>query len=158
MGIKSYQGEMIGKTAPEQEKICVENYMNRAVVSFSASQNILEVMDAIVKNGISGGPIVSENNEVIGIISEGDCIKQISESKYYNLPMDDMSVQRFMTPNVICVAPDENLLDVANKFLSTKKRNFPVVHQGKLIGLISQKNVLKAVLQWSGSNWHIANQ
>ncbi len=154
MGIKSYQGVMVGKTAPEQEKICVEYYMNKAVVSFSAAQNILEVMDAIVKNGISGGPIVSENNEVIGIISEGDCIKQISESKYYNLPMDDMSVQRFMTPDVICVSPDDNLLDVANKFLMTKKRNFPVVHQGKLIGLISQKNILKAVLQWSSSNWY----
>lgn len=107
-----------------------------------------------MKNGISGGPIVSDSNEVVGFISEGDCIKQITESKYYNLPLEEMSIEHYMSKNVICVGPEESLLDIANKFLVTKKRNFPVIQEGKLIGLISQKNVLKAVLDWKSSHWH----
>jgi CBS domain-containing protein len=153
MAIKSYQGELVGKAAPKAEEIRVEHYMNKAVVSFKISQDILEIMNALVKNGISGGPIVSESNEVVGFISEGDCIKQMTESKYYNLPLEEMSIEHYMTKNVICVGPDESLLDIANKFLITKKRNFPVVHDGKLIGLISQKNVLKAVLDWKGTHY-----
>lgn len=154
MAIKSYQGESIGKQAPKAEEIHVEHYMNKAVISFKTSQDILEIMDALVKNGISGGPIVSDSNEVVGFISEGDCIKQITESKYYNLPLEEMSIEHYMSKNVICVGPEESLLDIANKFLVTKKRNFPVIQEGKLIGLISQKNVLKAVLDWKSSHWH----
>ena len=153
MAIKNYQGETVGKQAPKAEEIHVEHYMNKSVVSFKTTQDILEIMDALVKNGISGGPIVSESNEVVGFISEGDCIRQITESKYYNLPLEEMNIDHYMTKNVICVSPDESLLDIANKFLTTKKRNFPVVRDGKLIGLISQKNVLKAVLDWKGTHY-----
>lgn len=127
--------------------------MNRAVVSFKTNQDIIEIMDALVKNGISGGPIVSECNEVVGFISEGDCIKQMTESKYYNLPLEEMNIEHYMTKSVICVGPEDSLLDIADKFLATKKRNFPVVHNGILIGLISQKNVLKAVLDWKGTHY-----
>lgn len=153
MGIKSYQGDLVGKTATKPEQIRVEDHMNKSVVCFNSSQTILEVMDSIIKNAISGGPVVSETNEILGIISEGDCIKQITESKYYNLPLNEMSIGHYMTKNVICVSPSDSIFDVADKFLTTKKRNFPVIHQGKIIGLISQKNVLKAVIQWEGTNW-----
>jgi CBS domain-containing protein len=153
MGIKSYQGDLVGKTITKAEQIRVEDHMNKAVVCFNSSQTILEVMDAIIKNGISGGPIVTDNNEILGIISEGDCIKQITESKYYNLPLNEMSIGHYMTKNVICVSPNDSIFDVADKFLTTKKRNFPVLQDGKVIGLISQKNVLKAVLHWESANW-----
>ncbi len=125
MAIKSYLGESAGKKAPKAEEIHVEHYMNKAVVSFKTTQDILEIMDALVKNRISGGPIVSESNEVVGFISEGDCIRQITESKYYNLPLEEMNIDHYMTKNVICVAPDESLLDIAKKFLTTKKKKFP---------------------------------
>jgi CBS domain-containing protein len=153
MGIKSFQGDLVGKAAPKALQIRVEDHMNKAVVCFNPSQTILEVMDAIIKNGISGGPIVSEHNEILGIISEGDCIKQITESKYYNLPLNEMNIGHYMTVNVICVNPNDSIFDVADKFLTTKKRNFPVILEGKVIGLISQKNVLKAVLHCESANW-----
>ena len=51
--------------------------------------------------------------------------KQITESKYYNLPLNEMSVGHYMTKNVICVSPNDSIFDVADKFLSSKKRNFP---------------------------------
>ena len=69
MPVKSYQGETVGKQAPKAEEIHVEHYMNKSVVSFKTTQDILEIMDALVKNGISGGPIVSESNEVVGFIA-----------------------------------------------------------------------------------------
>ena len=92
MPVKSYQGESVGVQAPKAEEIHVEHYMNKSVVSFKTTQDILEIMDALVKNCISGGPIVSDSNEVVGFISEGDCIRQLTESKYYNLPMEEMNI------------------------------------------------------------------
>ena len=120
---------------------------------FYAGQSVLEVMETLLKYRISGGPVVNQQNELIGIISEGDCIKQISESRYYNQPMENMTVENYMAKEVETVSPDMHLFDVANKFLSLKKRRFPVCEQGKLIGLISQKDVLKAALEIQGYNW-----
>jgi CBS-domain-containing membrane protein len=44
-------------------------------------------------------------------------------------------------------------MDVANKFLTEKKRRFPVIENHKLVGMISQKNVLVAAMNWTGNHW-----
>ena len=152
MGIKSFQGKQLGEVLVS-ENITVGDFMTVNMYKFYAGQSVLEVMETLLKYRISGGPVVNQQNELIGIISEGDCIKQISESRYYNQPMENTTVENYMIKNVETVAPDTHLFDVANKFLSLKKRRFPVCEQGKLIGLISQKDVLKAALELQGVNW-----
>ena len=152
MGIKNFQGKQIGVIATS-ENITVEDFMTVNMYKFYAGQSVLEVMETLLKYRISGGPVVNQQNELIGISSEGDCIKQISESRYYNQPMENMTVENYMAKEVETVSPDMHLFDVANKFLSLKKRRFPVCEQGKLIGLISQKDVLKAALELHGYNW-----
>ncbi|MDE0599592.1 MAG: CBS domain-containing protein, partial [Dokdonia donghaensis] len=46
-----------------------------------------------------------------------------------------------------------NVFDAANKFLESKHRRFPIVENGKLVGQISQKDVLKAALELNGQTW-----
>ena len=152
MGIKNFKA----KTAQEpkaSENITVKDFMTVNMHKFSKGQSVLEVMETLLKHRISGGPVVNEHNEVIGIISEGDCIKQVSESRYYNQPMDNMNVENYMIKNVETVTPDMHLFDIANKFLTLKIRRFPVCENGKLVGLISQKDVLKAAMALQGHNW-----
>lgn len=146
MGIKSFQGKQIGEITTSKN-ITVKNFMSINIYKFYAGQSVLEVMETLLKYKISGGPVVNGQNELIGIISEGDCIKQISESQYYNQPMENMTVENYMAKNVETISPDMHLFDVANKFLTLKKRRFPVCEEGKLVGLISQKDVLKAALE-----------
>ena len=88
----------------------------------------------IIKHRISGGPVVNEKNELIGVISEGDCIKQISESRYYNMPMGDNTVEKYMVQNVETIDGNMNIFDAANKFLDSKRRRFPIIENGKLVG------------------------
>jgi CBS domain-containing protein len=152
MGIKNFKAKQAQETT-SSEDITVKDFMTVNMYKFSVGQSVLEVMGTLLKYRISGGPVVNEHNEVIGIISEGDCIKQISESRYYNQPMDNMNVENYMVKNVETVTPDMHLFDVANKFLSLKIRRFPVCEDGKLVGLISQKDVLKAAMELQGHNW-----
>ncbi|MGO1584900.1 MAG: CBS domain-containing protein, partial [Mesonia sp.] len=114
MGIKNFQGNHVGKEAAEAEKITVRDFMTEDITTFKKGQPILEVMEALVKLGISGGPVVDEDGKLIGIISEGDCIKQISESRYYNQPMEATNVEDYMIKNVETVDPDMHLFDLAN--------------------------------------------
>lgn len=152
MGIKNFKAKSV-EESKTSENITVKDFMTVNMYKFTEGQSVLEVMEALLKYGISGGPVVNEHNEVIGIISEGDCMKQISESRYYNQPMDNMTVENYMVKNVETISPDMHLFDVANKFLILKMRRFPVCEHGKLVGLISQKDVLKAALALQGHNW-----
>lgn len=153
MGIKSYQGKRAEEAPVQAENITVEDYMTRNMITFRKEQSVLEVMETLIKHRVSGGPVVNENMELIGIISEGDCIKQISESRYYNMPMENINVEKYMVSNVETIPPEMNLFDAAHKFLTIRKRRFPVCKDGKLVGLISQKDVLKAALKLTGNNW-----
>lgn len=112
------------------------------------------MVEILIKNKISGGPVVNAQNELVGIISEGDCLKQISDSRYYNMPMEDDTVEQRMVKNVDTLDGNMNVFDAANVFLESKHRRFPILENGKLVGQISQKDILMAALEMRGDNWN----
>ncbi len=154
MGIKNFQGKRSSSVKKEIEPILVSDYMTKNLITFSKNQSLEEVIETLVKNKISGGPVVNEHDELIGIISEGDCIKHVSESRYYNLPVDkDNTVEKAMAKEVETIDGNMNIFDAANQFLKSKRRRFPILENGKLVGQISQKDILKAALTMKGNSW-----
>ena len=153
MGIKSFMGRRVKPAKGSSENITVSDYMSKNLTTFKPNQSVMEVMTTLIKNKISGGPVVNDNYELVGIISEGDCIKQISESRYYNQPMEDVKVEQHMAKNVETIDGNMNVFDAANKFLESKHRRFPIVENGKLVGQISQKDILIAALKLKGQTW-----
>lgn len=153
MGIKSFQGARKQQNTVNEAPLKVSDYMTKKLITFKPEQSVEEVIETLINNKISGGPVVNENNELVGIISEGDCLKQISDSRYYNMPMAQDNVEKRMAKNVETIDGNMNVFDAANKFLDSKRRRFPIVREGKLIGQISQKDILKAAMQLKGQNW-----
>lgn len=152
MGIKNFQGARTPQSK-ENMSLKVSDYMTTNLITFTPDQSIESVIQSLIKYRISGGPVVNANKELIGIISEGDCIKQISESRYYNMPIQDHTIEKYMVKNVDTIDGNMNIFDAANKFLASKRRRFPIVENGQLVGQISQKDVLKAAMEMKGHNW-----
>ena len=154
MGIINFQGKRSNQPEKKSEPILVSDYMTKNLITFKENQSIEDVIDSLITNKISGGPVINDKNELVGIISEGDCIKQISESRYYNLPIDkNNTVGKAMAKHVETIDGNMNIFDAANKFLESKRRRFPITENGKLIGQISQKDVLKAAIKLKGNTW-----
>lgn len=154
MGIKSFQGaRKEQQQVNNQELLKVSDYMTKDLITFRPEQSVEEVIDTLIKHRISGGPVVNDKNELVGIISEGDCIKQISDSRYYNMPMEADSIENHMIKDVETIDRNLNIFDAASKFLESKRRRFPIVEDGKLIGQISQKDVLIAAMKLKGQHW-----
>ncbi|TPV34779.1 CBS domain-containing protein [Paucihalobacter ruber] len=153
MGIKSFQG-----ARRQQESVSValtvKDYMSKDLIVFKPEQSIEEAIQILIKFKISGGPVVNDKYELVGIISEGDCLKQVSESRYYNMPMKENKVEKRMATEVETIDGNMNIFDAANKFLNAKRRRFPIVENGKLVGQISQKDVLKAALKLQHERWN----
>ena len=152
MAIKSFQGR---RKKPENEEVPlrVRDYMTKKLITFSPEQSVEEVIEELIRYKISGGPVVNEKNELVGIISEGDCIRHVSESRYHNLPGEIRKVEQHMAKNVETIDGDMNIFDAANKFLNDRRRRFPIVDEGILVGQISQKDILKATLSLKSQNW-----
>ncbi|MEO8934653.1 MAG: CBS domain-containing protein [Xanthomarina sp.] len=154
MAIKSFQGaRKQQQDGSEAFPFKVSDIMSKDLITFKPEQSVEDVIDTLIKFKISGGPVVNDNNELVGMISEGDCLKQISESRYYNMPMEIDNVEKRMIKNVETIDGNMNVLDAANKFLESKRRRFPIVENGKLIGQISQKDILKAAMDLKGHAW-----
>ncbi|MFC0603304.1 CBS domain-containing protein [Winogradskyella pulchriflava] len=155
MGIKSFQGARKQQQNVSQPvALKVKDYMSTNLITFKPDQSVQEVVEALIKFKISGGPVVNDRHELVGIISEGDCLKQLSESRYYNMPLEHDKVEKRMVSDVETIDGNMDVFDAANKFLQSKRRRFPIVENGKLVGQISQKDILKAALQLKGENWN----
>jgi len=146
MAIKNFKAPTTKEEKDYTDKIFVSKYMTTKLITFKADQSVLEVMELLIKNKISGGPVVNDNNQLLGIISEGDCMKQIAESGYYNVPINDVKVEDHMVKDVETITSGMSIFDVASLFYKSKRKRFPVVDNGELVGQISRRDVLKAAL------------
>lgn len=153
MGIKSFQGIRKSTKKEFDAPILVTDYMSRKLVTFAPDQSILDVMEAFAKYKISGGPVLNEDGFLVGIISEADCMKQISESKYFNMPILDKNVESYMSKNVETIPHEMSIFDAAGVFHKNNRRRLPVMKDGLLIGQISRKDIVIAALKISGQNW-----
>lgn len=153
MGIKSFQGVRKVIKKEFEAPILVADYMTTKLITFSPEDSILAVMEKFAKHHISGGPVLDNNGFLVGIISEADCMKQISESRYFNQPILDKSVERFMTKTVETIPHDISIFDAAGIFAQHNRRRLPVMRNGILVGQISRKDIVVAALKLSGHNW-----
>lgn len=130
-------------------KILVSDYMigRNQLITFSPKISIGEAMQTLVTNSIAGACVLDENDHLIGMISEGDCMKKIANSRYYNIPLHDQTVEEYMDTEIKTIDGNTNIFDVANLFHIAKRNRFPVLENNKVIGQISRSDILKAALE-----------
>jgi CBS domain-containing protein len=154
MPVKSFQGERAQKKRVTPSKLTVSDIMTTQLVLFTPEQSVHDVMQAFIKYRISGGPVVDEKRKLIGVISEADCMKEISDSRYFNMPILDKSVGHFMTENVDTIESTLSVFDAAAKFSKSSRRRYPVLEKGRLVGQVSRKDIVIAALNMKSQTWN----
>ena len=151
--VKSYRGVKAPNSKPETNSKRVRDYMATKLITFHPDQSILEVMDTLIAKRISGSPVINDKKELVGVISEGDCLKEIAERKYFNSVNLPGKVKDHMSTVLTTISPDTSILDAAELFLKERKRRFPVMENGRLVGLLTQNDIMKAVVALKGATW-----
>ena len=124
--------------------ILVRDYMQQNPVTFDRNTNLLQVVDKLLAAKETGAPVINERREVIGFISEQDCIKEILQGAFYC--EDPPVVATVMSTQVISFAPDNSIVEIAQTMITQKPKNYPVISEGKLVGMINRRDVLAALL------------
>ncbi len=142
--VKSFTG---ARTVEEKQpvQLLVKDYMTKQLVTFKPDQTIDPVVSVLIYKSISGGPVIDGLGHLVGVISEGDCLKQIIKGKYNNQPNLNGLVKDHMVTEVKTLEPNNTILEAAVAFLEQRIRRFPGLDNGKLVGQISQRDVMKAI-------------
>jgi CBS domain-containing protein len=131
----------------------IRNYMTKELITFSPDQDIEQVIETMILNEISGGPVLNDREELVGIITEKDCLRVILDVSYHNQMLSKSKVADYMTPDPITITLEHDVLDVADAFLKSPFRRFPVIENGKLIGQVSRRDILKAAKNIERTTW-----
>lgn len=152
--VKSYQGVPQAKPdKAEPQLISVRDFMATRLITFHPEQTMDQVTKILLEKKISGGPVVDDDNQLVGVISEGDCLKEVVRGKYNNMLDICGKVSEYMAKEVKTIHPEMNILEAAKMFLHLKVRRFPVIKDGKLVGQISQKDIMQAVHKLKQASW-----
>jgi CBS domain-containing protein len=121
----------------------VRDYMAGSLVKFKPDMDVLDAVQELLQHRIAGAPVVNDQGELVGMLSELDCLKIELNAGYYG----DMGgpVADYMTPGVETVDADMSIIDLAQKFLNSGFRRFPVLRNNRLVGQISRRDVLRAL-------------
>ena len=153
MAVKSFQGVRENISSKKASTLSVEDVMTKNLVVFSPEDSIFEVMRKFIRHKISGGPVVNKRGAIIGVISEADLMKEISDSRYFNMPILDKTVRHFMNKNVQTIQSSFSIFEAASLFHKTSRRRFPVVENSNLVGQISRKDIVKAFINMKSQTW-----
>ena len=129
------------------KKPIVGKYMTTRLITLSEDLDVYFAINLLLKNKISGAPVINDKNELVGILSEKDCLRVFANGSFHNMPGG--LVNNFMTKAVATVYPEMDLFMVADIFLKHNYRRMPVVSGKKLVGQISRRDVLCAIQDWS---------
>lgn len=122
--------------------VSVRDYMAASLVTFTPETDVLHAIHLLIEKGISGAPVVDKLGNIVGILSEKDCLKVALEASYHG--QYGGSVADYMSPSVITVDADSSIVEVAKMFLESPYKRYPVVSDNRLVGQISRRDVLKA--------------
>ncbi len=124
--------------------VTVRDYMATYLVTFTPDMDAIEAVDHLLQYRISGAPVVDEQHHLIGMLTEKDCMKTVLSAAYH----DDLgaTVGDLMSREVETIEADMGMIELAERFLKTHIRRYPVLDDGRLVGQISRRDVLRAFL------------
>lgn len=125
----------------------VSDYMLRKPLTITPDTEITQVVRLLIDHDLSGALVVDRTGAVVGIVTERDCIAVATTADYYE--EWGGPVEKYMTSPVEHVSPDENLVDVATRMASSRYRRYPVLDNGRLVGLLTRREVLRALAKGS---------
>lgn len=121
----------------------VRDIMHTSIISVAPNALIEHALDLMIEYKISGLPVVDHDKKLVGVISEFDALELMCDESHEYWPVEP--VAGLMTTRVETVSPDLLVTDLAHLFQDGSVRRFPVIEQGRLVGIVSRRDVVKAI-------------
>jgi CBS domain-containing protein len=122
--------------------LTARDVMTEDVVTIRPTSSVRSAVERLISEQISGLPVVDEQDRLVGIVTEFALL-----ATAYDDAISKDSVAQHMTTDVLTIDVNDPIRKVADLFIVHRVRRAPVMDKGRLVGLISRRDVLKAVYQ-----------
>ncbi|MHC4460153.1 MAG: CBS domain-containing protein [Planctomycetota bacterium] len=120
-----------------------KDIMTENVVSVKKDTPIYEALDLLSEYNITGIPVVRDDMILVGVLSEKDILRLF----YAHEDEEEGTVNDFMTQPAVHFDEEESLLDICDCLMNNYFRRVPVTSGGKLVGIISRKDIIDYILR-----------
>jgi CBS domain-containing protein len=143
------RGMEAGRPTPAPVKApTARDCMTTSLVTFKDDQTVRDVVRLFLSRRISGGPVVDQAGNLVGMISEMDCLRAIAAGAYDNEPFElSRLVAEIMTRKCITVDPGADIYTMTQLFAQHSIRRLPVLEEGALVGQVSRRDILDFIQQ-----------
>lgn len=124
------------------------DFMTRQVHCITPAMPLAEIIHFLEKHKISNAPVIEQNGErkvLVGFVSERDCLEFLANESFFGNPCPPQTAATIMRRHPVCVQPETELFTLASIFVSHGYRHLPVVENGQLVGIVSRRDILKAM-------------
>lgn len=115
--------------------------MTSPAVCTSPGTSVREAIVTLTEHGFAGLPVVGDEGQVIGVFTEFDALIGVRD------PDPDITVGQLMTSPVEVVGPDSDVAQIARRMLRDRLRCLPVVFEGRLVGVVSRRDLLRPLVR-----------
>jgi CBS domain-containing protein len=116
--------------------------MSRNVITVGPGTPLHQVVTVLAEHDITGVPVVDEDGTLLGIITEKNVLGLLAE------PHTAGGVARdYMTRDVVAFDENEDLIAVCESLVNSHFRRVPILAAGKLVGIISRRDIIKYILE-----------
>ncbi len=120
-----------------------DDYMTRTLTQFLPEENIHAAAKILLDQRISGAPVIDESGQLVGVLSKKDCLQVVYNASYHK----DWGgrVDEYMSREVHTIESGTDIVTVADLFVESNFRRFPVMENGQMVGQISRQDILRAL-------------
>ena len=111
-----------------------KDVMTRDIITVRASTKVKDLAMILIKNQISGAPVVDKNGNILGIVSEADIVAKRGKD-----------AKAIMSKKVVTVREDASVEEIARLMMTHAIKRIPVTDDGKIIGIVSRADVVSAI-------------
>ena len=148
--------------------LTAKDIMTRDVLTVSPATSLEELSSILVKNEISGVPVVDDSGALYGIVTENDLISRnkrlhiptvvsfldaaiyLESSKKFKEDVRRLAatrVEEICKRKVVSITEDTTVVDIATIMAEKKVHLLPVIKAGKVVGIVGKRDMVKAVIR-----------
>ncbi len=142
----------------------IKEVMVKKIITIREKQTLIEAAQILVKNNISGAPVVDGRGKLVGMLSEKDLFRALypdvkdilkdvrlwlgkEKIKHRVETKGCIKVEKLMVRKIISVDPDTEILEAGSIMLTSQIHRLPVIKNKKLVGIVSRPDIFRNLLK-----------
>ena len=126
----------------------IDRYMTRDLVTLSPEMELTRAVATLIRENVSGAPVTDAQGRLVGILTAKDCFRAVLHASYHQDLGD--TVATYMTADVDTLEAGTGLVTAAERFMASPARRFPVMRDGRLVGILTRMDLLRGFQAESG--------